>query len=251
MKNIYQMGRIMVSGCRLVSCIAVCFALTGCAANDLMLKRQAESEAKVEHLIQSGKKSETRINELSDKLLARENQAKTTSAQIAQLQETVKELRNNQDELKARVLLLAKQNATPKVEVVNQEPAPKGKETGPPTEYVNAFGLYSANNFAAAISAFETFVKNNPQSDFIPNALYWIGECHYSLSELPKAKDVFFKVVGSYPNSSKAPDAMLKLGYTLAAMKEKDKASAIFESLIKSYPSSPAATKARERLTAN
>jgi TolA-binding protein len=44
---------------------------------------------------------------------------------------------------------------------------------------------------------------------------------------------------------------MLKLGYTLAAMKEKDRANAIFESLIKSYPSSQAATKARERLTAN
>ena len=229
----------------------LCFTLTGCAANDLMLKRQSESEARIENLIQSGKKVESRVNELVDKNKIRDDQYKATATQIAQLQETIRELRTGQDELKARLVLLSKQASTPKVEVVNQEPAPKGRETGPPAEYVKAFGLYSANNFAAAIESFDVFIKNNPQSDYAANAQYWIGECHYSLSDLPKAKEVFFKVAGTYPNSSKAPDAMLKLGYTLAAMKEKDKAHAIFETLIKSYPSSPAATKARERLTAN
>jgi tol-pal system protein YbgF len=241
----------MVSGYTWITCVVLCFALTGCAANDLMLKRQSESEAKVEHLIQSGKKVETRINELSGQIQTRDEQAKATASQIAQLQETIRELRAAQDELKARFMLLAQQAATPKIEVINQETAPKSKDTGPPAEYVKAFGLYSANNFANAITAFEKFLQNSPQSDYAANAQYWIGECHYSLSDLPKAKEFFFKVAGNYPNSSKAPDALLKLGYTLAAMKEKDKARAIFESLIKSYPSSPAAVKARERLTAN
>jgi tol-pal system protein YbgF len=242
----------MVSGFRLITYVTLCCALTGCASNDLMLKRQSEAEAKLEQLVQAGKKTETRINELADKVQNRDDQSKAISIQTAQLQETIRELRSSQDELKARMLLLSKQTATPKIEVVNQEPpAPKGKETGPPAEYVKAFGLYSANNFDSAIPAFESFIKNNPQSDFAANALYWIGECYYSLSELPKAKEYFFKVAGNYPNSSKAPDAMLKLGYTLSAMKEKEKAHAIYESLIKSYPSSPAATKARERLTAN
>jgi tol-pal system protein YbgF len=241
----------MVSGSRCIACVVLCFALTGCAANDLMLKRQSESEAKIEHLIQSVKKYEARINELTSQIQTRDEQSKTTISQISQLQETVKELRTAQDELKTRLVLLVQKSATPKIEVVNQESTPKGKETGPPAEYVKAFGLYSANNFAGAIAAFETFLTNNPQSDYAANALYWIGECHYSLSDLPKAKELFFKVAGSYPNSSKAPDALLKLGYTLTAMKEKDKAHAIFESLINSYPSSPAAVKARERLTAN
>lgn len=241
----------MVSGSRYLTCFALCFALTGCAANDLMLKRQSESEAKVEHLIQSGKKAEVRMNELSNQIQTRDEQTKTTASQIAQLQETIKELRTKQDELKARLMLLTQQTSSPKIEVVNQDSSPKGKDTGPPAEYVKAFGLYSANNFVNAISAFEAFLTNNPQSDYAANALYWIGECHYSLSDLPKAREIFFKVAGNYPNSSKAPDALLKLGYTLAAMKEKDKAHAIFESLINSYPSSPAAIKARERLTAN
>ena len=241
----------MVTGSRRIAFLVLFFALTGCAANDLMLKRQSESEARVEHLIQSDKKAEVRMNELSGQIRTRDEQATATASQIAQLQETIRELRTAQDESKARLVLLAQQTATPKIEEVNQESTPKGKDAGPPAEYVKAFGLYSANNFAGAITAFEAFLKNNPQSDYAANALYWIGECHYTLSDLPKAKDIFFKVAGNYPNSSKAPDALLKLGYTLAAMKERDKAHAIFESLIKSYPSSPAATKARERLTAN
>jgi tol-pal system protein YbgF len=81
--------------------------------------------------------------------------------------------------------------------------------------------------------------------------VYWIGECHYTLSDLPKAKEAFLKVSESYPNSAKTPDALLKLGYTLAAMKEKEKAAGIFERIISSYPSSPAAIKARERLSAH
>ena len=237
---------------RTTAYISVCIALTGCANNDLIVKRQSESEAKIEHLIQSGKKSEQRQNEFAARLHGQDDRFNSTTAQFKQLQDAILELRTSQDELKVRVALLTQQASTPKVEVVNPaSPSKAGRESGPPADYLKAFGLYSANNFAAAIQAFESFIKANPQNDYAPNALYWIGECHYSLSDLPKAKEAFLKVAGSYPNSPKAPDSLLKLGYTLAAMKEKDKALAIYESLIKSYPSSPAAIKARERLNAN
>ncbi len=241
----------MLTGRRWIAFLVSCLALSGCAANDLVLKRQSETEAKVEHLIQSSRKGDQRANELAGQIQSQDDQTKAVAAQIKRLEETIRELRTSQDELKARFILLSQQTPPPKIEVVNQEAPVKGRDTGPPAEYVKAFGLYSANNFPEAITAFETFMKGSPQSEYAANALYWIGECHYSLSDLPRAKDIFFKVAGSYPNSPKAPDALLKLGYTLTAMKEKDKATAIFESLIKSYPSSPAAVKARERLTAN
>jgi len=237
----------MPSGIRWAACVSAFLALAGCASHDLMVKRQTETEAKVEHLIQSGKKAEQRMNELSGQIQAREDQAKAVDAQLKQLQDTIRELRNAQDELKTRISL----QAAPKIEVINQEPASKGKDFGPPSDYVKAFGLYSANSFPAAIEAFEAFLKSDPKSSYAANAVYWIGECHYSLSGLAKARDAFQKVVNDYSKSSKAPDALLKLGYTLAAMGEKDKAAAAYERLIKTYPGSPAAAKARERLTAN
>ncbi|MEI7817160.1 MAG: tol-pal system protein YbgF, partial [Desulfuromonadales bacterium] len=103
----------------------------------------------------------------------------------------------------------------------------------------------------SAIESFESFIKINPQSDYAPNALYWVGECHYSLSDLPRAKETFLKVADNYPKSSKAPDALLKLGFTLSALKEKERATGIFERIITEFPSSSAAIKARERLSAH
>jgi tol-pal system protein YbgF len=230
-----------------------CFAvfLTGCAANDLAVKRQAESEAKIEFLIQSSKKAEQRHNELAGTQQVQDDRLMSLADEIKQLRGENRDLRTSGDELRARVAKLTQQSQTPKVEIVNPPSQPNAaRESDPPAEYLKAFGLYSANNFSAAIASFEAFLKNNPHSDYGANALYWIGECHYSLSDLPHAKAAFMKVVDSYPNSSKAPDALLKLGYTFSALKEKDRATASFEKIITTYPSSTAAIKARERLNA-
>lgn len=236
---------------RLLPFFCVSLSLAGCAANDLAVKRQAESEAKIEFLIQSSKKAEQRHNELAGTQQAQNERLQALAGEIKQQRDDTRELRASGDELKVRVAKLTQQSQTPKVEIVNPPSSTTAaRETGPPAEYLKAFGLYSANNFSAAIASFESFLKNNLQSDYAANALYWIGECHYSLSDLPNAKTAFMKVADSYPNSSKAPDALLKLGYTLSALKEKELATASFEKIITSYPSSSAAIKARERLNA-
>lgn len=241
----------MTSACRLVPFFCISLFLSGCAANDLTVKRQAESEAKIEFLIQSSKTAEQRNNELAGVQQVQGERLQSLAGEIKQLRGENRDLRTSGDELKARVEKLTQQSQTPKVEIVNQPSSTNSaKESGPPAEYLKAFGLYSANNFPAAIASFESFARNNPQSDYAANALYWIGECYYSLSDLPKAKAAFLKVVDSYPLSSKVPDALLKLGYTHAALKEKEKATALYEKIITSYPSSPAAIKARERLNA-
>ena len=239
----------MPFGILLVTCFLFCIALTGCVANDMIVKRQSESEAKVEYLLQSSKKTEQRLNEIDGQQQSRDEQLKGLVQQLKQYQDFMMEFRTLQNELKARMV----QAATPRIEVVNPDSVSKttARDTGPPADYVKAFGLYSANNFTAAIDAFESFLGLHPRSDYAANALYWIGECYYTLSDLHKARDAFSRVAGSYPSSSKAPDALLKLGYTLGAMKEKEKALSAYETLIKSYPSSPAAVKARERMGAN
>jgi len=236
----------MAIGIRQTACILSSLVLTGCASHDLMIKRQAEAEAKIEHLIQTDKMNIQRMNDLSGQIQSLDNQNKDFAAQIKQLQATLREIQAAEAEAARNP-----QTATPKIEIVNQEPFTKSKESGPPSEYVKAFGLYSTNDFNAAIKAFEAFIHHSPKSDYVSNAIYWIGECHYSLSDLPNSLKTFQKIVDGYPNSSKAPDAMLKIGYTQAAMKERGKSLKTFEELIKRYPSSPAAAKARERLTAH
>lgn len=242
----------MSSNSKVSACLLLSVLLSGCAANDLMVKRQTESETKIEYLVQASKKTEQRQNELAGQLQAQEERFQSLNRELTFLKDEDRELRTSGDELKARVISLTRQSQTPKVEIVNQPlPTKIAKETGPPAEYIKSFGLYSANNYAAAAESFESFLKNNPDSDYAANAMYWIGECHYTLSDLPKAKAAFLKVTENYPKSAKMPDALLKLGYTLSAMKEKDNATEIFEKIIILYPSSSAAVKARERLGAH
>lgn len=219
----------------------------GCAANDLMVKRQTETESKVEHLFQLAGGLEARLNELSGRLATLEEQESQRAKLLQELNSGIRELKDINQTLQLR-LQETTAPATPKIEVVNPEPVHKGKESGPPASYVKAFGLYSSNNFSSAIEAFELFLKQEPGSEYVPNAHYWIGECYYSSSNLSKALVSFQKVVDGWPRHPKAADALLKIGFCHAAMKQQDSAKRFFELVVRTYPGSPAALKARERL---
>jgi tol-pal system protein YbgF len=225
--------------------------LGGCAANDVMVKRQTETDTKVEHLYQVVGGLEARFNEVSGRLAALEEKDDQRAKLFKELSDGVRELKDSNQALQLKVQQTATVVATPKVELVNPDSPTKVKDGGPPQTYVRAFGLYSTNNFPAAIQAFEAFLKESPTSEYVPNAYYWIGECYYSSSDVPAALVAFQKVVDGWPKHPKASDALLKIGYSLSARKQQDKAKAIFERLIRSYPGSPAAVKARERLMSN
>ena len=70
---------------RLLPFFCVSLFISGCAANDLMVKRQAESEAKIEFLIQSSKKAEQRHNELATVQQDQEARLQSLSAEIKTL----------------------------------------------------------------------------------------------------------------------------------------------------------------------
>ena len=56
-----------------------------------------------------------------------------------------------------------------------------GVEPGDPIELYNtAYTDFSRGKYTPAISGFETFVRSFPDSQLADNALYWVGECHYS-----------------------------------------------------------------------
>lgn len=221
-------------------------ALAGCASNDVLVKRQAETEAKVEHLFQVAGTGEARYNDLSARLASIEEKELARQTAIQDLEGKIRELSEVNRKLQTRLAVMAIAPVQ-KVELVNPEPV-KGREAGPPPSYVKAFGLYSTNQFQPAIASFELFLKEQPQGEYAPNAWYWIGECYYTTNDLAKALAAFQKVVDSWPKHPKTPDALLKMGYSYGALKQNDKAKAAFERIIKSYPASPVTAKARERL---
>ena len=94
------------------------------------------------------------------------------------------------------------------------------------------------------------FLESYPSSAYAPNALYWIGESHYSQSQWDQAILSFKDVVARFPKHAKAADALLKLGMCYEKLKDKDNARFHYEALLEDFPGSRAAGLAKPKLAA-
>lgn len=233
---------------RAAAAAAAGMALVGCAADDVVIKRQAEMESRIENLLQSSKAMNVQLADLSGELMMLKAQVRTNGEDIGRIAAGQKELRDSLDTAHSRAIKAETSVPASAVEVVNRDTV-KEKDGAGQDEYMKAYGLYGANRFDQAVEAFTAFLQAHPASEFAANAQYWIGECHYTQSNLPMALDAFQKVIAAYPAAKKVPDAMLKAGFTLYAMHDQDKGRTMLEGLIEKFPKSPAADKARERLS--
>lgn len=71
--------------------------------------------------------------------------------------------------------------------------------------------LFLERDFENALQASQDFIRRNPDSSFVPNAYFWIGESLFSLGRLEEAERVFAKVVQDYPRSFKVEAARYRL----------------------------------------
>ena len=137
----------------------------------------------------------------------------------------------------------------PKPEVRAQEkpsPAPKTEKGA----YEAALALQDAGKYGESRKAMASFLESYPSSVYVPNALYWTGESHYSQSQWEQAILSFKDVVSRFPKHAKAADALLKLGMCYEKLKDKDNARFHYEALLEDFPGSGAAKLAKARLTA-
>ncbi len=122
--------------------------------------------------------------------------------------------------------------------------------------YEEAFRLYRAANYDAAIDRFQTFLQNYPSSDYADNALFWLGDAHLKQGKSEQAVLNFADVVERYPDGNKVPDALYKQGVALLEVGEERNEQAtyesavkqIFERLITEYPDSDRVPEARRQL---
>ncbi len=114
--------------------------------------------------------------------------------------------------------------------------------------YGQAFDALKAGSYSVAITGFEGFIKNYPESPLTPNAYYWLGEAEYVNQSYAAAESAFRSVLEKFPNSSKAPPAMLDLGNTQLAAGQTRAGKATLEKVQQQFPGTDAATRAQSRL---
>ena len=119
------------------------------------------------------------------------------------------------------------------------------------TDYNAAIALVQDKSRQAdAVVAFQNFIKKYPDSTYLPNAHYWLGQLNYNQGKRDDAAYYFANVVKSYPKSPKAPDAMYKVGVIMQDKGDSAKAKAVYQQVISKYPGTDGAKQAQKRLSA-
>ncbi|QIR14315.1 tol-pal system protein YbgF [Shewanella aestuarii] len=121
-------------------------------------------------------------------------------------------------------------------------------ETGSYEAAVNL--VLKDRKYDEAIPAFQSFIKQYPQSTYAANANYWLGQLLYNKGEHAEAKAAFSTVVSQFADSNKRGDSLVKLG--MIAEKDNDPvgAKALYNKVLKEYPNSASARLAQQQLAA-
>ena len=109
--------------------------------------------------------------------------------------------------------------------------------------------LLKNRDLDSAIIAFQKHIDSYPDSPFIPNAYYWLGEIYDLRGQGELALQSFRLVVDMYGNHSKAMDARFKLGKLYHKLGQLELAKELLE--VAAQSDGGAAAKARAYLKNN
>ncbi len=110
--------------------------------------------------------------------------------------------------------------------------------------YNSGLNAFKNSRYSSAISFFNRILANFPGDKITENALYWIGESYYGMSQFDKAIAYFNKTL-SNEFSHKDEDARIKKGYAYFASKRFDLAARDFQLYLQYYPNGKYAAIAR------
>jgi tol-pal system protein YbgF len=211
---------------------------------------------------------ETRLTALESMVKSRNMQFIQLQQQLEQLQDEVSQLRGVTEEQNYKLEKVLQrqrelyQEIEQRVSSVYQAPATPSVATDASATGSVISGNLSENDaydkavqlvlrdkrYDQAIPEFNAFLTNYPESMYVPNAHYWLGQLLTIKNENAGAQGHFEAIVNGYPDSSKRADAMLKLGTLYAKGGDKAKAKKVLEDLIAQYPDSTSSKLAVDKL---
>ena len=111
--------------------------------------------------------------------------------------------------------------------------------------YETAYGYLLQQDYGAAESAFEEFLRRHPNDRLTADAQYWLGETLYVQRRFKPAGQAFLRVIERHKTSAKVPNSILKLAQTLDQLGQKD--CALFEELETRHPNAAADVRQQAR----
>jgi tol-pal system protein YbgF len=114
--------------------------------------------------------------------------------------------------------------------------------------YSAAYADYVNENFELAAEGFRLYREQFPDSPLADTALYWMGECFFSLRRLAEAVAHFDELLLNYPQSDKTAAALLKKGLAFLEMGRTDESLAVFKLLVGKFPMADESKIAQQKI---
>jgi len=116
-------------------------------------------------------------------------------------------------------------------------------------DFDNALAVFRKGDFTPAANAFADFIRRYPQSGYLPQSLFWLGNAQYATREYKLAITNFRSLLSVAAQHPRAPEALLSIANCQVELKETKAARKTLEDLVKDFPQSEAAAAAKERLS--
>ena len=214
----------------------------GCGSEDQLKRVEQEvGDMKVEVF-----KLRQQMEEANRKMDAERGAAADGRAQDrrfqADLQESLRQLQDTTRVLNNKVGSLPKTTA-PRVA---SDPVPGVAEDE------KAFGSaqldYNRGSYGLAAESLELFLKSYPSSAKRPDAVFFLGLCHYNQKNFDKAQTAFDQILRDFPNSNQFLPAKLKRAQCLNRQGLKPAAVRAFKELVEGFPGTPESRTAQQEL---
>ena len=136
---------------------------------------------------------------------------------------------------------------------ITPPPSAVAEQAGEGEAYRAAYALVRGQEFDAAVTAFDSFLRRFPDGRYAPNAHYWLGELYLVLDppDPEASRQAFMLLLDQYPTNSKVPDALYKLGRVHFIKGNNVRAREFLNRVMREYPNSTAARLASDFLDQN
>lgn len=242
---------------RLIAIPIIMFVVAGCVSR-AAVRRMGDQ---LDYLEASQRRMERDLIRLDSMMVDATEASRLTRADVGTSLEEFRAdalaMREAIDELRRQIERRPSQVIYQQIPVTSDSVDGDAVDTGtmPPTDidpsqlYENAFLDVRKGNYELAIAQFRDVLQYFGQTDYAPNARYWIGECWYSLEQYDSALVEFDNLVVNYPNSDRLPTALYKMGRCYEEKGLPRRAREYYDRVIQEYPNSLEAKPAQSRLT--
>lgn len=207
-----------------------------------MVRAESSSKAEVQGLQEE---MSERMKELLRVEADMQIELSQLSGQIDQLEASLEDTNYRLDQLSKQISAVIQQLQA----AGGGGPGPdSGPVSDPRAMYDSAYSDYLRGDYDLAVSGFEQYLANFPDTDLADNAAYWIGESYFSQGRYNDAVQEFDRILSDYPRSDKRASALLKKGYAYLELGDRRRGVNHLEQVLRDHPGTDEADLAQQRL---